>query len=335
MEMHHRKFAPKCDDQLPVIATVGRGPQGDSSYVEVVDPDTCTETYIKGWRVDEVTGEKIVDSEWMTKNINGGELKYQYNLRPYTNPRTFTMTFVYKRPGRCEWSWTTPAIPYIWTIDDDGNAQEQPDAIVGSGVATLFIRTAHDEEWNERLYYPEGTTRDDYNAPLPEEAWSATITFGKGGDIEVPDFDDIAKIIGVTKEDIFNILEDNSVTINGIEADNLIDYIDKCDARDMDHIHKDLGFNEPDHEDEGAFGVSPITEESYDTVKDYIDGADQALLDRIKQIEDMLKDLGFDDIPSGAKVAYGNINVYSGEESENHYIRTRSGASENHDIKAK
>lgn len=264
--------ADACDDQLPLISRVGRGLKGDSSRVVIAEPDGCTETHLEGGYWDE--GDKTFHSEWISQNINGGELKYQYNLRPYTIPRTFTITFIYKRPGRHEWSWTTPAIPYIWTLDPAGKPDEDPDHVVGSGVATIFVKTAHDGDWSvprdERLWYPRDPDnglpypREDFNAPLPEEGWSATIVFGHGGDVDVPDFDDIAKIIGTTKQNIYNILEDRSVTINGITAKNLIEYIDKCDRRDRDHFHKDLGFNSEGHPESGAFG-------GQDTVKAYID----------------------------------------------------------------
>lgn len=330
---HRKKCAPDCDDQLPAIATMGRGPKGDSSHIRVGDPDTCSETYIEGWRVDEVTGEKILDSEWRTENINGGELSYQYNLRPYTDPRTFTITFIYRRPGRCEWSWTTPALPYIWTLDPAGEPDEYPDHVVGSGVATLFIKTMHDSNWNERLHYPDGTTRDDFNAPLPEEGWSATIKFGKGGDIEVPDFDDIAKVLGITKQDLYDILEDKSVTINGISAKNLIEYIDKCDERDMDHIHADLGFNTSSH--------GPNTFGGQASVKAYIDSKTSNLETKITNLTNNIRNLIYganvDDngnitIPTGTKIPTGNINLFSGNASENNYIRTKPGEN-NNDLK--
>lgn len=321
--------ADDCDDQLPLISRVGRGLKGDSAHVIVSDPDTCSETHLEGMVYDEAS--RTWHSEWVSENINGGELSYQYNLRPYTIPRTFTITFIYRRPGRCEWSWTTPALPYIWTLDPAGKPDENPDHIVGSGVATLFIKTMHDGDWNERLHYPEGTTRDDFNAPLPEEGWSATITFGKGGDIEVPDFDDIAKIIGVSKEDIYNILEDNSVTINGIEADSIIDYIDKCDKRDLNHIHADLGFNESDH-GEDAFGGHP-------TVKAYIDAKFTELNTIINNMKSGIGNIiygatvdedGNIHLPAGTKVPIGNINVFSGDTSA--YLRTRAGEV-NNDLK--
>lgn len=360
-EHHHHhyhpcdKHAPDCDDQLPAFAHVGRGIKGDGFYVEISDPDSCTETYLEGFSYDEAT--KTFHNEWKSKNINGGELSYQYNLRPFTDPRTFTITWIYRRPGRCEWSWTTPAIPYIWTIGDNGT-DSNPDHVVGSGVATVFVRASKSEAWNvkkhERLKYPDGTTRDDYNAPLPNEAWSATITFGYGGDVELPNFDDIAKIIGCSKDDIFNILQDNSVHWGDIEADNLLDYINKCDKRDLDHLHKDLGFNSTGHGDTGAFGGE-------DTVKKYIDKKLKDLKDEqdtyIQNLYGILDDLinhiygaslaDSSSAPSvtpgtngkkitwnpNQKIPQGNINLFSGTANEpTKYIRTHDGVS-NDDIK--
>lgn len=324
--------ADKNDDQLPLFSTVGRGIKGDSSRIVIADPDTESETHLVGGYIDHATG--IFHTDWVSENINGGRLMYQYNLRSYTIPRTFTITFKYQRPGRSEWSWTTPAIPYIWSVDNEnGSVSENPDHIIGSGVATLFIKTMHDEEWNEKLIYPEGFTRDDFNAPDPLEAWSANIIFGHGGDIDIPDFDDIAKIIGISKEDIYNILEDNSITINGIDANSLIEYIDNCDKRDLDHIHADLGFCESDHDTEGAFG-------GFDTVKDYIDDKVIQLTTIINNMKSSIGDLiygaeidedGNISLPEGTMIPTGNINVFSG--STANYLRTRNGEV-NNDIKA-
>ena len=290
-EYHHRhpidRAAPDCDDQLPMISTVGRGPQGYGYKVEISDPDTCTETYLEGFLYDPVTGE--YKSEWKSENINGGELSYQYNLRPHTIPRTFTITFIYRRPGRCEWSWTTPAIPYVWTLDPAGNPDEDPDHVVGSGVATLLVKTCHEGDWNydptpdefdnetgkshhERLWYPMGpdgerTTRDQFNAPKAEEGWSATLVFGRGdgtmgGTIDVPDFDDLANWMGCSKTDIiYNILDKGEATWpDGIEATDYTDWV-------LKHMHKDMGFFEgADHDWDDDFG-------GCGNIKDYIDWA--------------------------------------------------------------
>lgn len=291
-EYHHRhpidRAAPDCDDQLPMISTVGRGPQGIGYKVELSDPDTCTETYLEGFRFDPLTGEYT--SEWKSENINGGELSYQYNLRPHTIPRTFTITFIYRRPGRCEWSWTTPAIPYIWTLDSAGQPDADPDHVVGSGIATLMVKTVHEGEWNyeptpdgfdkatgnshhERLWYPMGpdgqrTTRDQFNAPKAGEGWSATLVFGRGngdmgGTIDVPDFKDLADFMGVSKEDIiYNILNKGEMTRfpDGIDASDYTDWV-------LKHMHKDMGFFEgADHDWTDDFGGQP-------NIKAYIDWA--------------------------------------------------------------
>lgn len=139
MHDHHinpDRCADFCDDQLPVFSRVGRGIKGNSSKVEIASDSKC-ETKLKGMTYDEAT--KTWSSDWVSENINGGCLSYQYNLRPFTIPQTFTITFIYRRPGRDEWSWTTPAIPYIWQTGDDGQPTD-PDHMVGSGVATLYIK---------------------------------------------------------------------------------------------------------------------------------------------------------------------------------------------------
>lgn len=223
-----------CDDQLPLISRVGRGIAGDDARVRLADPDTDCETHIEGGYIDNKDG--TWHSEWISENVNGGKLMYQYNLRPYTVPRTFTITFIYRRPGRPEWSWTTPAIPYIWTIDQDGNKPgDDPDHIVGSGVATIFIRAGLDKPWREYLEYPDGTTREDFNAPEQGEAWTSNITFGVGGDIELPNLDDLSKVLGISVNDIKNIIRNHPGTFPGIGgAKDLVSYID--------HIYADLGF---------------------------------------------------------------------------------------------
>lgn len=270
-----------CDDQLPVFSGIGRGLQGDAYKVTIDDPDTTDETHLHGWIVDSRTGE--MTSDWVSENINGGELSYQYNLNPFNDPQTFTITFIYRRPGRPEWSWTTPAIPYIWTVNNDGE-WESPDSIVGSGVATLFIKKTTDADWKEMLIYPDGTNRDDYNAPDPEEAWTVNIKFGVGGDIEVPNIDDLAKILGISVQDIYDIIADTPIVINGYTVENIVEYVDAVQS----HIHDDQGFGDdtligdnPDSvlpgskypngvEYDGETYENPAANKPY-TIKNYID----------------------------------------------------------------
>lgn len=316
--------AGDCDDQLPLISRVGRGIAGDDARVRLCDPDTDCETHIEGGYRDNRDG--TWHSEWISENVNGGKLEYQYNLRPYTIPRTFTITFIYRRPGRPQWSWTTPAIPYIWTIDEDGGKPgDDPDHIVGSGVATIFIRAGLDKPWKEYLEYPEGTTREDFNAPGQGEAWTSNITFGVGGDVEIPNLDDLAKVIGISVEQIKNIINGDKVTVNGVDVRNLVEYIDKRDGGVLDHVHKDLGFNSPGHAESGAFGGE-------DTVKAYIDKKVKDLADStsddITSIMNALGDIvskiygggtigddGHITWPNQLKVPVADINVFSGYES--------------------
>ena len=188
------RCADRCDDQLPLFSRVGRGLRGDGYKVELHEPTEC-ETYLEGMIYDAATGTYHTD--WMSENINGGHLLYQYNLRPYSNPQTFTITFQYDRPGRedHEWTWTTPAIPYIWDADNDGLADV--DGIVGTGVATLFLKKTTDGDWvmtqiptshtmaeaadrQEKLLYPEDWLREMFNAPAPGDPWTVNLTYGIG-----------------------------------------------------------------------------------------------------------------------------------------------------------
>lgn len=325
--IHPDRCAHDCDDQLPLISRVGRGLQGDSCKVEIASDSNC-ETILEGSTFD--AASKEWKSEWVSENINGGCLSYQYVLRPYTIPQTFTITFIYKRPGRKEWSWTTPAIPYVWSASDTGEP-EDPDHIVGSGVATLYIKTTMDAEWTEKLVYPAGTGPEDYNTPAAEEPWTVNLSFGVGGDVEVPNLDDLAKIIGITVEDIKKLVAGDTITINGIDASNIIDYIDKRDDAMLDHVHKDLGFNETGHPDSGAFGGE-------DSVKGYIDKGDEASETFIKNaIGDLLDkiygggELGEDGHitwPNDSKIPVADLNVFSASEPSDstfeNSIRSRS-----------
>lgn len=319
--MKRDRCAPDNDDQLPLISRVGRGPKGDSFRVSIASDANC-ETILQGDSFDEAS--KTWKSEWFSENINGGCLSYQYVLRPYTVPQTFTITFIYKRPGRKEWSWTTPAIPYVWSASDTGDKQD-PDHIVGSGVATLFVKTTDQEEWTEKLVYPEGTDRDDYNAPDPEEPWTVNLSFGVDGDIEVPNLDDIAKIIGVTIEDIRNIIAGESVTINGVQASDIIDYIDKQDDLVLDHVHADLGFDEgflPG--DDGDTSVKKYIDDKVsdldtalsgdiDALKTYVSNALTDILEKIYGGGE-LGDNGNITWPNTSKIPVADLNVFSGSD---------------------
>ena len=294
--------AELCDDQLPVIARVGRGIKGDGYKVVISDPDTNCETHLEGMSYDEAT--KLWTSEWLSENINGGCLSYQYKMRPYSNPATFTMTFIYRRPGRPEWSWTTPSIPYVWNVDDDGGRTD-PDAIVGSGVATIFLRSGASNPWVEKLVYPDGTTREDYNAPAQGEAWTSNITFGYGGDVEVPNLDDIAKIIGVPKDTIVNIL--NSVPGALAGSDNVKDYIDdrvtELNNR-ITQVSTDLNNRITQVSTDLTDLINALGTKNANTLAD--------ILTKIYLGGTINSSTGAITWPTADKIALGNINVYSG-----------------------
>ena len=205
----------------------------------------------------------------------------------------------------------------MWTLDPAGRPDEDPDHVVGSGVATLLVKTCHEGDWNydptpdefdnetghshhERLWYPKGpdgerTTRDQFNAPLAEEGWSATLVFGRGngemgGTIDVPDFDDLARFLGQDKQTILYAIldkmkEDGTETTptefpDGILAYNYTDWI-------LKHVHKDMGWwnQDEDHWKPGeGFGdghnkghkngeFAGDLPYQCDNIKDYIDWA--------------------------------------------------------------
>ena len=326
-KIHPDRCAPECDDQLPLISRVGRGLKGDSFKVEIASDSNC-ETILEGSSFDEASKEWR--SEWLSENINGGCLSYQYVLRPYTVPQTFTITFIYRRPGRIEWSWTTPAIPYVWSADEAGD-KEDPDHIVGSGVATLYIKKTTETEWTEKLVYPDDTGPDDYNTPDPEHPWTVNLSFGIGGDIEVPNIDDLAKILGITVEDIKKLVAGDTITINGVEASNIIDYVDKQDANLSEHIHKDLGFNEPGHPDTGAFGgensVKAYIDKQFSDMRSYVNNVVADVLEKFYG-GGTIDDEGNITWGDPGKAAVGNINLF-GNSALTSYIRTRSGTGEN------
>ena len=340
------RCAPDCDDQLPLISRVGRGIKGDSSFLRIAGDSNC-ETRLEGLSYDEATRE--MHSEWISENVNGGCLSYQYNLRPFTIPQTFTITFIYKRPGRKEWSWTTPAIPYIWSASDTGEP-EDPDHIVGSGVATLYIRKTTEPSWTEKLVYPEGTGPEDYNAPAAEKPWTVNLTFGIGGDVDVPNIDDIAKIIGVTVDDIRNIIAGESVTINGVQASDIIDYIDKQDDKHqeavLDHVHSDLGFDDdflPG--DGGATSVKKYIDDkvgdlnttltgNIDALKTYIGNALGDILAKIYLGGELDED-GHITWPNENKVPIADLNVFSASDPNDSTVANaiRSRALSDNDVR--
>ena len=241
---------PPCSvpsDQLPLLSHTGVGLKGDDYHVVISDPDAPNATYLKGMKYSHETREWTTD--WISENINGGMLKYQYNLRPYTDPQTFTITFKLDRPGRPQWQWTTPAIPYIWDADNDGHGDV--DGIVGVGVGSLFLKKTT-ENWNatkyephsedeakvaqEKMVYPEGWGRDDLNAPLPYQPYAVALEYGIGGDIDAPNIEDLAKILGISVTKIRNIIAGGHDQIEGlINGDNFYEFITENDDEIRDH----------------------------------------------------------------------------------------------------
>lgn len=359
---HNGKCAPNCDDQIPIMASVSRGLQGNSFRVDVHDdtdglseaelldllknPETAKnfnfsdETFLEGLVYDEAT--KTWASVWDSENINGGRLHYQYNLRPHSSPQTFTLTFVYRRPGQPEWAFTTPPIPYLWDVDGDG--KPDVDGVVGAGIGNLFLRESANAPWVQterhgtktpvppqlqssigrwgQLNWPEGMAPKDFNGVAPDEAWAATATFGWGGDVPLPNLDDIAKIVGVTRTVIENILDDVPGALAG--SDNVKDYIDDKDKELFDHFHDDLGFPEgmlPG--DEGSTSVKKYIDDAIAdldaSLRVYIDAsfnkAERAISDILGKVYGggtMDPATGAITWPNTDKIAVGNMNLYAG-----------------------
>lgn len=302
---YDNRWAPCNDDQLPAINQVGRGIAGDSFVVRPKNDGNCEEFYLQGFSVDSTSGEETL--EWESRNLSGGllhDLNHTYRMRPWNDPPTFNMTFIYHKPPCCSWAWTTPAIPYCW--DEKG---EYPEKMVGTGVATLFVRTDavdHDEQvgskgnpkddlWVEKLIYPEHTTREQFNAPDPLEEWTVNLTFGlKHGDVLVPNLYDLADITGFPANNLYNAVDDKEDQFGpspwGTHWDNLKEYIDEDDKWLLKHFHDDLGFGDDFFEgdtDGGNLTVKDLLGWDIDyflnggTVKGYIDGLLDDMLKKI------------------------------------------------------
>lgn len=356
--------APNCDDQIPIMAGMSRGLKGNSYKVVVHDdtdnlsaaeladliknPETaknfnfCDETTLEGLSYDEAT--KTWNSEWLSKNINGGRLHYQYNLRPHSIPQTFTLTFIEKRPGRTEWAFTTPPIPYLWDVDGDG--KPDVDGVVGAGVGNLFFRESKTSPWLQtehhgtktpvpphlpsstgrwgQLNWPEGWEPKDFNGVSPTEAWASTVTFGYGGDVPLPNLDDIAKIIGVTRTVIENILKNVPSALAG--SDNVKDYIDDKDkaletkiTNYIDQEIKDLRTELKTYIDNEITQLKTYIDNEINTVNKSItnlgakyDGAMGDITNKVYLGGTFSKTTGRITWPTVDKIAIGNMNLYAG-----------------------
>lgn len=144
---------PDCEDQLALFSRVGRGLKGNGYKIKIHDEGDST--YLEGLIEDPTTGEWI--SDWVSDNINGGRLTYQYHLHSWTNPKTFTITFTYTHPGHEDqnWTFTTPPIPYFsedeitTAIDLDALAK-----VVGTSVKKIEKILDDDFDPNDRSTYP-------------------------------------------------------------------------------------------------------------------------------------------------------------------------------------
>ena len=254
------RCAPACDDQLPIFSRVGRGIKGDDITAHVEERDG--HIYLVVEQIDGATGEHTI---LIDRAIDGGYLEYEYNLNPFNDPSTFTLTFHYDHPDHeLSWDWTTPAIPYMWHVDPE-TGEPVATGIIGSGVSSLFLKKTYDEwetpsdddtphtlteasDVQEKLLYPLGWRRSSFNAPNVANPWTVNLSYGIGGDIDAPNLEDISKIIGVDPGFIERIIEERTVPLEITFGDdpvtgdpyNVKNYIDNLD----EHIHEDMGFGD-------------------------------------------------------------------------------------------
>lgn len=284
------RCADHCDDQLPLFSRVGRGLQGNGYIVEKVI-DNESQTILVGSIIDPRTGEKT--EQWRTGNINGGRLHYTKNINPATNPQTFTLTFTLDRPDDPNrgWTFTTPAIPYVWT--------DEPNTYVSS----LFVKAVGDPDWTEipealmtphsideslakieKLIYPEAILdRDELHAPQPGDPNTVNLTYGLGGDINVPNLNNLARILGVNPNSL------KALANNGEDATRYPSFGTGRNAKEyIDwHLHQDLGGGDGLPDVPSKLNLTPLKGDGGSkTVWDWI----QYAIDQAK--EHLHKDLG-------------------------------------------
>lgn len=220
--MHtHPHFDMGCDcadDQIPVFSKVGRGLRGDSAKLELVE-DGDLSTYVKGLTYDAATGAWSTD--WISQNINAGRMSMHYTFFNDDNPKTFTMTFKLDRPGRDEWTWTTPRIPYVWDDLD-------PSMVSFGSSQGLFVRDIKNQaanSWIDKMILPlkhpeiEGSTerytRDELGLPPIGEPYTNPLTWGvmptgSGSAVhgDIPVLSDVqeAQLIGITEAALHDLL---------------------------------------------------------------------------------------------------------------------------------
>lgn len=220
--MHtHPHFDMGCDcadDQIPVFSKVGRGLRGDSAKLELVE-DGDLSTYVKGLTYDAATGSWSTD--WISQNINAGKVSMHYTFFNDDNPKTFTMTFKLDRPGRDEWTWTTPRIPYVWDDLDPSTVS------FGSsqGLFVKDVKTLPSSNWTDMMVLPlkhpeiEGSTerytREELGLPDVGEPYTNPLKWGVKptgsgsaihGDIPVLSDAQEAQLIGITEAALHDLL---------------------------------------------------------------------------------------------------------------------------------
>lgn len=196
--------AAECDDQLEFAARVGRGVKGDSFKVEVTDDEVGQAfTQLHGYTFDETAKNWI--KVWDSENVNGGRLYVSEKINITDNPKTFTLNFIYERPGRTSWSLTTPAIPYLY--DHPRRGSDVADVMLMDHTKCSDLGKC--DMWKDPLVYDQDLPREKFNAPNPpggKDKVSDTPVEHKGDVwgvfLDVAEFNELAKILGWTYEDL-------------------------------------------------------------------------------------------------------------------------------------
>lgn len=158
------------------------------------------------------------------------------------------------------------------------------------------------------------------NPSHPEDDWTETtpaIPYIPEEPRDVPDIDQLAKILGLTPEQLYDILADEQDVIEGegFTGDNIKNYVDNL----AEHIHEDMGFGDILINDGDADTQNP----KRNTIKKWIDWIltqipdvstlQQSITNLQNDITDLNNDLGDLDTHIHEDMGFGTILVNDGD----------------------
>lgn len=193
---HSTRFAPDADDQLPLIAHVGRGLRGDGYKIDLIDTDAGQ--YLAGYPYDATTGTYSETPDWTSDLIGSGVLEYSVYKPAVEEGETpfMQITFRYTgKGGEDSWQFTTDQIPLMGETTNNGG---HVDSVFVTANTPAGIWNPDDasetDTWHETLRYP-----DDWSAAHPDpdtSDWVSLLTYGSGGVLDVPSYPELAKLLG-------------------------------------------------------------------------------------------------------------------------------------------